>query len=424
MNTEIINESRNTSKERARLQLVVLGILGQIPLAGVVWQVLHYIEGFRRLGFDVYYVEDTGSWPYDPEQNTVTDDCTYAVNSISQLMEAYGLSDRWAYRSAAQGGRTFGLSESQLVGLFEHADVLVNVTGSTVLRPEHLETPVRVYVETDPVLPQIEIAKGNEFYIKLLNAHTHHFTYGENLGATDCSVPLGRFTYRPTRQPIVLDWWAPETHRREASIISNPCFTTIANWRQSGKDLEWNGETYTWSKHHQFLKFIDLPHRTPQSLELALAVQERWEEGEKNWVPQHEDDAEAVHRLTSCGWRITNGLRLSTNILSYRDYILGSRGEFTVAKDQYARLRSGWFSDRSACYLAAGRPVITQDTGFGKFMPTGEGLFAFNAIEDIVAAFEAINHDYEKHSRRARTIAAQYFSAEKVLKEMIEHIGL
>jgi hypothetical protein len=153
-------------------------------------------------------------------------------------------------------------------------------------------------------------------------------------------------------------------------------------------------------------------------------VQERWEEGEKNWVPQHEDDAEAVHRLTSCGWRITNGLRLSTNILSYRDYILGSRGEFTVAKDQYARLRSGWFSDRSACYLAAGRPVITQDTGFGKFIPTGEGLFAFTAIEDIVAAFEAINHDYEKHSRWARTIAAQYFSAEKVLKEMIEHIGL
>ena len=188
-------------------RLVVLGILGEIPLAGVVWQVLHYLEGFRRLDFDVYYVEDTGNWPYDPEQNTVTDDCTYAVNLIGQLMSAYGWSDRWAYRLGAQGGRTFGLSESQLTRLFEQADVLVNVTGSTVLRHEHLQVPVRIYLETDPVLPQIEIAKGNQSYIDMLNAHTHHFTYGENLGSPDCDVPAGRFTYRPTRQPIVLDWW-------------------------------------------------------------------------------------------------------------------------------------------------------------------------------------------------------------------------
>ena len=424
METEAINLSRSKIQLGARPRLVVLGILGEIPLAGVVWQVLHYLEGFRRLDFDVYYVEDTGNWPYDPKQNTVTDDCTYAVNLIGQLMSAYGWSDRWAYRLGAQGGRTFGLSESQLAQLFEQADILVNVTGSTVLRSEHLQVPVRVYLETDPVLPQIEIAKGNQFYIDLLNAHTHHFTYGENIGSPDCNVPAGRFPYRPTRQPIVLDWWAGATHQPEASEISNPYFTTIANWRQSGKDIEWNGDTYTWSKHHQFLKFIDLPRRTTQLLELALAVQEKWEEDEKDWVPQHEDDAEAIRLLTSYGWRITNGLRLSTNISSYRNYIVESRGEFTVAKDQYARLKSGWFSDRSACFLAAGRPVITQDTGFGKFIPTGEGLFSFTTMEDIVAALETINHDYEKHSRIARSIAVEYFAAEKVLQKMIDDIGL
>jgi len=292
------------------------------------------------------------------------------------------------------------------------------------LRPEHLQVPIRVYLETDPVLPQIEIAKGNQFYIDLLNAHTHHFTYGENLGAPDCNVPVGNITYRPTRQPIVLDWWASSTLSTEVSSSSDRCFTTIANWRQSGKDLEWNGETYTWSKHHQFLKFLDLPGRTSQPLELALAVQERWEEGEETWVPQHENDVEAIRLLTTNGWRITNGLRLSTNIFSYRDYIVGSRGEFTVAKDQYARLRSGWFSDRSACYLAAGHPVVTQDTGFGNFIPTGEGLFAFETLDDILAGFEAINSDYERHSRAARAIADQYLRAETVLTRLLNDVGL
>jgi hypothetical protein len=298
------------------------------------------------------------------------------------------------------------------------------VTGSTVLRPEHLQVPIRVYLETDPVLPQIEIAKGNQFYIDLLNAHTHHFTYGENLGAPDCDVPVGNITYHPTRQPIVLDWWTSSSLSNEVSSRSDRCFTTIANWRQSGKDLEWNGETYTWSKHHQFLKFLDLPGRTSQPLELALAVQERWEDGEKTWVPQHENDVEAIRLLATNGWRITNGLRLSTNIFSYRDYIVGSRGEFTVAKDQYARLRSGWFSDRSACYLAAGHPVVTQDTGFGNFIPSGEGLFAFETLDDIVAGFEAINSDYERHSRAAQAIAEQYLRAETVLARLLNDVGL
>jgi hypothetical protein len=424
METEAINQPRSKAGVGARPRLVVLGILGEIPLAGVVWQVLHYLEGFRRLGFAVYYIEDTGNWPYDPDQNTVTGDCTYAVNLIGHLMAGYGLSDRWAYRLGAQGGRTFGLSESQFLRLFREADLLLNVTGSTILCTEHLQVPIRIYLETDPVLPEIEIAKGNQFYLDLLKAHTHHFTYGENLGAPDCDVPVGRFTYHPTRQPIVLDWWASSTRPAEASSISDRCFTTIANWRQSGKDIEWNGETYTWSKHHQFLEFLDLPQRTSQPLELALAVQERWVEGEKSWVPQHENDAEAIRLLASHGWRITNGLRLSTNISSYRDYIMGSRGEFTVAKDQYARLRSGWFSDRSACYLAAGHPVITQDTGFGNFFPTGEGLFAFKTIDDILAAFEALNSDYERHSRAARAIAEEFLRAETVLARLLKDVGL
>jgi hypothetical protein len=402
----------------ARSSLVILGTMGRMPVAGVTWQVLHYLEGFRRLGFVVYYVEDTntGEWLYDPGRNTLSDDPTYAVNYIHTVMSRYGFSEQWAYRAA--DGRVFGLSESELHRLFERTDVLVNLTGATVLRAEHQRVPVRIYLETDPVLPQIEVAMGSTYCIDVLNAHTHHFTYGENLGQPDCGVPVSRFAYRPTRPPVVLDWWSPTT------ISPGPCFTTVASWRQAGKDVEWQGQTYTWSKHHEFLKIIDLPRRTAQPLELALAVRGHPGDGDSAWVPDDEEDAEAIRVLTRHGWRVTNAMTLSREISPYRDYILGSRGEFTVAKDQNVRLRSGWFSDRSACYLGAGRPVITQDTAFGKFVPTGEGLFAFNGMEDIVAAFQAVNSNYERHGRAARAIAETYFKAETVLAKLVEDAGL
>ena len=388
-----------------QLRLVILGVMGQSPFAGVAWQLLHFLEGLRRLGHDVHYVEDTRDWPYDPEQDRVTDDCRYTVSYLARLMGWCGLTDRWAYRAGAQNGRIYGLSESQFKRVFEQADALINVTASTWLREEHLPVPIRVYVETDPVLPQIAVAQGCSSTVELLSAHTHLFTYAENLGAQDCGVPSGPFRYQPTRQPVILDWWRSETCRPASA--NGGRFTTVASWQQSGKDVEWNGEVYTWSKHHEFLKFVDLPRRAAQPLELALACGD-----------------EVIRLLTSHGWRIVDALPLSKDILPYRDYILGSRGEFTVAKDQNIRLRSGWFSDRSACYLAAGLPVITQDTGFGKVLPTGEGLFAFNTMEEILSAFDAIHSDYEKHRRAAQAIAQEYFRAQTVLAKLLDDLGL
>jgi hypothetical protein len=394
-----------------KMRVVFMGIMGRAPFAGVAWQVLHYLEGFRRMGYDVYYIEDTGEWPYDAEQNTITDDCRYTLRYIARLMDWCGLSERWAYRSGADGC-TYGLSESQVSHLFEKADVLINLTGATVLREVHLRVPVRIYLETDPVLPQIEVALGRQFRIDLLSAHTHHFTYGENLGTQVCDVPLGPFDYHPTRQPVVLDWWNTTNN---ACLQNRPSFTTISSWNQSHNDIEWKGEIYKWSKHYEFLKFIDLPQRTKQPLELALAC---FGADAKLVFP------EAQAQLRSHGWQITDAMALSNNILPYRDYILSSRGEFTVAKDQNIRFRSGWFSDRSACYLASGRPVITQDTGFGTILPTGEGLFVFNTMEEILTAFDAINSDYEKHSRVARNIAEEFFRAETVLAKLLNDLGL
>jgi hypothetical protein len=403
------------------LRIVIMGILGRTPLAGVSWQVLHYLEGFRRLGYDIYYIEDTGGWAYNPRRKTDDNaseytyaiNCQYAVNYVAKLMSSFGLQDSWAYRSRVDG-RVFGLSEMRVSRLFEKADALVNLTGSTCLLEEHTRVPVRIYLETDPVMRQIEVVRGDRKAIDLLAAHTHHFTYGENLGAPDCGVPVTRFNYLPTRQPIVLDWWTPDW-RLSSGVNGRPDiparFTTIAKWRQPGKDIEWNGETYSWSKHIEFLKFIDLPRRTRQEFELALA----WE---------NEKDEDAIPQLTSFGWRIVDAFSLSLDIAPYRDYILGSRGEFTVAKDQNIRLRSGWFSDRSACYLAAGKPVVTQDTAFANILPTGCGLFAFRSMENILTAIDAIASNYEGHCRAAREIAEEYFAAEKVLGSLMERVGL
>lgn len=387
-----------------RRTVVILGMLGRAPFAGVAWQVLHYLEGFRRLGCDIYYVEDTGAWPYDPGRDAITDDPTYTVNYIARLMQWCRLPDRWAYRAPAQGCRYYGRSAAEMAHLWRHADALVNLTGATVLRDEHMQVPVRIYLETDPVLPEIEVAQGRKLTIDLLSAHTDHFTYGENLGAPDCGVPVGRFAYQQTRQPIVLDWWATESAPPPAAIR----FTTIGSWQQADKDVVWNGETYYWSKHREFLKFVDLPRRTAQPLELALAGA----------------GADVLRLLRSHGWRVADALALSRAIATYRDYILGSNGEFTVAKDQNIRLRSGWFSDRSACYLAAGKPVITQDTGFGNVLPTGRGLFAFRTMEDILAALDVIEADYSGNSRAARAVAESHFAAERVVGDLLAKVGL
>jgi hypothetical protein len=388
------------------LRLVIVGMMGRLPYAGVTWQILHYLEGFRRLGHDVYYIEDTGAWPFDPDKDCITDDSTYAVNYISGMMNWCGLNDRWAYKATEQDGRIFGLSESHFTRVLREADVLINLSSCTTLNVQHMRIPIRVYLETDPVRPQIEIANGNAGTLSLLNAHTHHFSFGENLGAPDCDVPVRTFRYTHTRQPIILDWWQPSSDRQSIRFTDDR-FTTISSWRQADRDIEWQGELYTWSKHHQFLRFLDLPSRTAQALELALA-----------------GDANAVQLLTGHGWRVLDACSLSKSIGSYHDYIVGSRGEFTVAKDQYARLRSGWFSDRSACYLAAGRPVVTQDTGFGNIFPIGEGLFAFSSMDEILAAFAAINSDYEKHQGAARAIAEEYFRAETVLGKLLGDLGV
>jgi hypothetical protein len=381
------------------IRIVLLGGAGAMPFAGVGWQVLQYLEGFRRLGHEVFYLEDTQTWPYDPERDTVSDDPGPTVAYVARAMERIGLGDAWAYRDVVSEGQVFGTSEAHLRRVLQAADVLINLSGATVLRDEHMIVPVRIYLETDPVLPQIEVAQGRRFTIDLLAAHTHHFTYGENFGAADCGVPIERFEYRPTRPPVVMDWW-----RAQPASTDGSAFTTVSNWKQTAKDIEWQGELYTWSKDVVFIRYLDLPQRVEQPLELALAL----------------DDEPTIAMLQAAGWRVVPAAPMSKDLDAYRRYICSSAGEFSVAKEQNVRLRSGWFSDRTATYLAAGKPAVVQDTGFGASLPVGEGLFAFANIDDAVSALAAIAADYPRHSAAAQAIAHDHLRCELVLGRLLD----
>lgn len=390
-----------SQEKPAKGKVIVFGILFWYPLAGVTYQFLHYLVGLRRLGYEVYYIEDSARWVYNLELDDFSQDPAQNVAAMAPVLEAHGFGGRWAFRAAYPGGQSYGMSEDQIRRLYREADAFLNVTGSQEIREEHLACPRRIYVETDPFSEQIHIAQGDEETITWLSAHDTHFSFGENLGAPDCTVPVGRFQWLPTRQPVVVDWW------QDPQAIARPAFTTIATWHNPGKEIVYEGEAYYWTKDREFLKLLDLGRLRPGAFELALGREE------KVWS-----------LLGDHGWAVVDSLSVSRTTDAYRHYIQTSRGEFTVAKDQFVRPRTGWFSDRSASYLAAGRPVITQETGFSKFLPTGRGLFGFSNLEEVLAAVDEIGRDYDLHCRAARDIAAEYFGAEKVLASLMERAGL
>jgi glycosyltransferase involved in cell wall biosynthesis len=384
-----------------RPKIVLLGMLTRIPVAGAIWQNVHYLLGLERLGFDPYYVEAHARTPTALMVADDDDASLLAARFLDRLLRRFGFGDRWAFHALHEDGRCFGLSETKVRRLYGDAELIVNVHGGTVPMPDHLGTGRLVYLETDPVELEIKLHDGLAEAIDFAAAHAAFATWGLNYGRTDCLVPLPEgIDWLPTPPPVPLDLWQPGDGNGHA-------FTTVGNWRQWG-DVRYRGETYTWSKHHEFMKFLDLPRATGQAFELALA--------------SYTDDERRM--LEEQGWLVRPATEVSGDLDRYRDYVRGSRAEFTVAKDQNVRLRSGWFSERSAVYLASGRPVITQDTGFGSYLPTGEGLFAFSTLEDAVAAVEAVEGDYRRHCRAAREIACEFLDADVVLRRLVEHYGV
>jgi hypothetical protein len=388
-----------------RKRLLVMGFMGSIPIAGVIWQHIHYIVGLQRLGHDVYYIEDSGRHPYDPETMSITTSADYAVKVLGRLAREFDFENRWAFCARYLLDQPCaGMPLTKVRQLYRDADAILNVCGSQEFNDDLLANERIIYVESDPGLEQVKVDQRDRQTLAYLKRHHALFTFGENVGTKSFPVPAHGLKWLQTRQPVVTDFWKTNRAPRTGAV-----FTTVANWTTSGlKDFEWRGERYDWSKSREFRRFIDAPRRSGEPFEIATDMKK----------------PPTRARFERHGWRLRVPHDLSADHHLYRSYLRKSKGEFTVAKDQYVRLNSGWFSDRSACYLAAGRPVITQETGFSEHYGSGTGLFGYKSLGEIADAVQQINADYAKHSRAARGLARNVFEAETVLRSLLDRANI
>ena len=323
------------------MRVLFSGIIARYPLGGVTWCSLMYLLGLRALGHEVFYIEDTGECIYDPEQNTRAVDPSYGLRYIDAALRPHGLGDAWSFVNF--DGRYYGRTREQVVEYAESADLFINLSGGTWFwRDEYASIPRKVFIDSDPAFTQLSIAKNDEWYVKFFRGFDRLFTFGSNIGTDACRVPTGEFTWLKTWQPVVTSLWttdAPPTRDRYTSVMS----WTIESFTDVGgnKDVE-------------FLRFLDLPSRMGPRFELAV-------NGPQQFLQQH-------------GWATLPAMHVSRTPDEYRAFIQSSRGEFGVAKHTYVSTHCGWFSDRTACYLASGRPAIVQDTEWSRHLPSGEGL--------------------------------------------------
>jgi hypothetical protein len=388
-----------------RKRIVVMGFMGSCPIAGVIWQHVHYVVGLQRLGHEVYYVEDSARLPYNPETFEVNNEYDYAAKLLGRLASEFGFERRWGFCARyLPGNPAAGMSLKRIRQLYREADAILNICGTQEFNEDLLRSERILYIESDPGVEQIKIDKRVRSTINYLRRHHALFTFGENVGTKDFPVPLHKFKWWPTRQPVVTDLWKTNRAPSRGAVL-----TSVANWSTSGlKDISWRGKKYLWSKSREFLRFIAAPKKSGETFELATDIK----------------DEKTRKKFLRNGWRFRSPHDLSADYWLYRDYVRRSKSEFTVAKDQYVRLNTGWFSDRSACYLAAGRPVIIQETGFTKIYGGDAGLLSFRSLSEIVDAAKMISADYAQHSRAARNLAREVFEAEKVLRSLLERAGI
>lgn len=408
-----------------RLRIIVTGLIAQhARLGGLTWHYLHYLLGLKELGHEVSYIEDSGQWPYVADGSSaggswVAYDCSPNVTYLASIMTRFGLGDRWAYRFPITD-EWFGMSATHRAELISSADLLVNVSGTLEYPSRYRGAARLVYVDTDPVFTQLELAYGQDAdFAGRIAEHDVHFTFAKHV---DTLAPTA-YDWISTRQPIDLSQWPVRPPEREA-------FTTVMSWA-SYAPRSYRGELYG-QKDVEFLHFLDLPSRVSSPLEVALPLIRHPEWEAKAWETRRDllplDTLARLEKanwnvtdlLSSSGWRWVDAFDAGSDLDRYRCYVSSSRAEWTVAKNLYVRGQAGWFSERSACYLAAGKPVVTQDTGLEGALPTGQGLLAFRTLDDAVGAIEEVNRDYARHARAARELAREYFDAPAVLADVLE----
>src|SRR5436309_7033009 len=368
------------------MRILFAGIIARYPFGGVTWCSLMYLLGLRALGHEVFYIEDTGECVYDPLQNTRSIDPGYGTSYIHNSLEPFGLGDRWAFVN--YDGTYHGRSAGEVREYAADADLFVNLSGgSWFWRDEYLRIPRKVFIDSDPAFTQLAIAKAEPWYVEFFRQFDRLFTFGSNIGTARSPVPTGAFTWHKTWQPVTVDQW-------ETNLSLGDRLTTVMTWRiESFTDVGGN-------KDQEFVKFIHLPSSTAQPFELAV-------NGPQTLLRAH-------------GWNTVDAMQVSRTPGAYREFVHRSKAEFGVAKHTYVATSSGWFSDRTECYLASGRPALVQDTGWTAHLPSGEGLLAFSTPEQALAAIDRINTHYTHHARSAAEIAREHFDASRVLPRLLE----
>jgi hypothetical protein len=378
------------------MRILFSGMLAGVPgQGGAAWAVLQYLLGLRRLGHIVYFVEPLDASALQPS----------GTNLASSFNAAYfrNIVDQFGFEECAalllkNTRETVGLSYKALKQLAESADVLINVSG--MLTDQELLSRIsrRVYLDLDPAFIQFWHLQGIDMH---LDAHTHFVTIARAMGQPECRVPTCGRTWITTLQPIVLEHWPV------AQNPHNNALTTIANWRGYGS-VEHDGVFYG-QKAHSLRRFMHLPRLTGSKFMLALAI--------------HPDEVRDLQALREGRWELVDPKEVAGTPQDYREFIQASKAEFGIAKSGYETARTGWFSDRSICYLASGRPVLAQETGYSRYLPTGEGLFSFASCDDVVQAIEELNRDYDRHTRAARALAEAYFDSDRVLNSLLQQVG-
>ena len=384
------------------MTVVVSGAVANKHLnGGESWVRLHWVLGMQRLGFKVYFIEQINPTScVNAAGSRTTFENSENLSYFKQITEQFGLAE-----SAAlvydNGQNSYGLTFPELIDVAAGADLLINISGHLSLKPLMSRFKRKVYVDIDPGFTQFWHADENINF--QVSDHDFYYTIGENIGDDDCLIPTGGIEWKRTRPPVVLDLWQP------VKSEENACFTTIANWRGPFGSIVYNGKTFG-LKVHEFRKFIELPKQSDQQFEIALNI--------------HPAEVEDLDQLRRHDWHIVAPQKVAGDPSSFRNYVQTSKAEFSVAQGVYVDTNSGWFSDRTVDYLASGKPVLVQDTGFSRNYPVGKGLVSFRTLEEALAGARQITEDYEMHCQAARNLAEEYFDSDKVLSCLLDEIGI
>jgi hypothetical protein len=360
---------------------------------GSLWVRLQYLLGLQRLGIDTYWVDRLA--PPDTRKNPHSVD--YLDRRFRGFAEDFGFADRYCIVYAG-GERHFGMDERRLDEVTERADLLLNVSGRLEPGDPLLRVRRRAFLDVDPGFTQIWALQTD------MHLERHHvfFTIGQNVGGPAFPVPTGDLDWQPTLPPVVLERWPPVIEPASSRI------GTVADLRGS-QDAIYEGEWFS-GKREQFLGFLRVPSEAGVEMDVALLV--------------GQEDYEDLGILLRHGWRVRDPYSHAGDPHSYREFIQSSRAEFSVAKQGYVRTRSGWISDRTACYLASGKPAIVQSTGFEHRLPTGTGLLTFSTVGEAVTALQQVQEDYLAHAHAARRLAEDHFDSDAVLANLLKRAGI